>query len=48
RMLTVTASVGIALYPLNGADYKTLYKNADSALYDTKERGRNDFTIFTG
>ncbi|MBQ9452688.1 MAG: GGDEF domain-containing protein [Desulfovibrio sp.] len=47
-MLTVTVSVGIALYPLNGDDYKTLYKNADTALYATKERGRNDFTIYTG
>ncbi|MBO4300603.1 MAG: GGDEF domain-containing protein, partial [Desulfovibrio sp.] len=48
RVLTVTASVGIALYPVHGADYKTLYKNADSALYSTKNRGRNDFTIYTG
>ncbi len=44
--ITVTASIGIALFPKDGATYELLYKNADTALYASKENGKNRFTIF--
>ncbi len=45
--LHVTASIGISLYPENGRDYETLSKNADTALYQSKHKGRNQFAFFT-
>ncbi len=44
--LTVTASVGIALYPHDGADFAELLKNADTALYRAKHEGRNTSTFY--
>ena len=46
--LTVTASIGIALYPVDGATPGELIKNADSALAYVKEAGSNSFGYFTG
>ena len=40
---SVTASVGAALYPLDGDEIPTLIKNADAAMYDAKRRGRNTY-----
>ncbi len=45
--LVTSTSVGIALYPGNGADINTLLKHADTAMYDAKSEGRNDFRFFT-
>ncbi len=45
--LYVTASVGIAVYPDDGVDADTLIKNADIAMYHTKDQGKNGFNIFT-
>ncbi len=44
----VSASIGIALCPLHGTEFDTLYKSADTALYITKENGKNGFTIYDG
>jgi diguanylate cyclase (GGDEF)-like protein/PAS domain S-box-containing protein len=45
--LYVTASVGISLYPSDGADVETLVKCADAAMYRAKELGRNQAQLFT-
>lgn len=43
---TVTCSIGIALYPDDGTGMDDLIKNADSAMYHVKERGRSDFRFY--
>ncbi len=45
--LTVSTSIGIALAPDNGTDVDALLKHADTAMYDAKNEGRNDFRFFT-
>jgi predicted signal transduction protein with EAL and GGDEF domain len=42
----MTASIGIALYPADGADINMLIKNADTAMYHAKENGRNNFQFY--
>lgn len=42
----VTASIGIALFKLDGDSFDKLYKNADAALYASKHAGKNQFTFF--
>jgi diguanylate cyclase (GGDEF)-like protein len=41
-----TASLGIALFPRDGADIDALLKNADLAMYQAKDAGRNAFRFF--
>ncbi|MGE5095350.1 MAG: putative bifunctional diguanylate cyclase/phosphodiesterase, partial [Betaproteobacteria bacterium] len=45
--LHVGASVGISLYPSDGADAETLMRNADTAMYVAKDAGRGNFKFFT-
>jgi diguanylate cyclase (GGDEF)-like protein/PAS domain S-box-containing protein len=47
RELFVEASIGIGLYPGDGADAETLVTNVDTAMYRAKETGRNSFQFFT-
>lgn len=42
---SMSASIGVALAPRSGTDFKTLYQNADAALYRVKENGKNGFLI---
>jgi diguanylate cyclase (GGDEF)-like protein/PAS domain S-box-containing protein len=43
RTLSVTASIGIGIYPGDGRDFGELLKNADAAANHAKETGRNNF-----
>ena len=46
RKFYATTSIGISLFPHDGADVETLLKNADTAMYEAKEAGRNDYRFF--
>jgi diguanylate cyclase (GGDEF)-like protein/PAS domain S-box-containing protein len=46
KNLHITASIGVSLYPDDGADAETLIKNADTAMYQAKENGRQSFQFF--
>jgi diguanylate cyclase (GGDEF)-like protein len=43
----VTASIGISTYPKDGPDEQTLTKNADIAMYQAKEDGKNNFQFYS-
>ncbi|PEC45850.1 GGDEF domain-containing protein [Priestia megaterium] len=45
--LYVTASMGISIYPHDGEDAKTLYKNANIAMHRAKELGRSDWQLYS-
>ncbi len=45
RSVSVTASVGVGIYPHHGEDVETLLKRADLALYEAKHSGKNDYRI---
>ena len=47
REVNVSGSVGISSYPEDGEDVETLVKNADAAMYQAKERGRNNFQFYS-
>jgi diguanylate cyclase (GGDEF)-like protein/PAS domain S-box-containing protein len=44
--LHVSASIGVSVYPDDGLDAETLIKNADTAMYQSKEGGRQNFRFF--
>lgn len=46
REVNVTVSVGLCIFPDCAPDADTLLKNADAALYEAKEAGRNSFHVF--
>ncbi len=47
RELVLTASIGISLFPDDGENLSELLRNADSAMYHSKEQGRNTYSYFT-
>lgn len=44
--ITVTSSIGIAVYPADGEDGATLLKDADTAMYHAKDQGRNNWQMY--
>jgi len=46
--LSITCSMGFSIFPDNGMDAETLLKNADNAMYQAKENGKNTFQFYTG
>jgi diguanylate cyclase (GGDEF)-like protein/PAS domain S-box-containing protein len=44
--LLVSASIGIVIYPEDGNTAETLIKNADVAMYQAKDCGRNNYQFF--
>src|SRR5262249_59714067 len=47
RTLLTTVSIGVALYPHDGADMGELLRHSDTAMYQAKDRGRNNFQLFS-
>ncbi|MBV8496338.1 MAG: EAL domain-containing protein, partial [Gammaproteobacteria bacterium] len=46
RTLVTTVSIGVALFPHDGADMGELLRHSDTAMYQAKDRGRNNFQLF--
>ena len=46
RMLYISGSIGISVYPDDAVDAEEMIKNADTAMYRGKERGGNNFTFY--
>ncbi len=46
REFFITTSIGVSLYPEDGSDAATLIKNADTAMYQAKEQGRDNYQLF--
>jgi diguanylate cyclase (GGDEF)-like protein/PAS domain S-box-containing protein len=47
RTLVTTVSIGVALYPHDGIDMGELLRHSDTAMYQAKDRGRNNFQVFS-
>ncbi|HYL70804.1 MAG TPA: diguanylate cyclase, partial [Candidatus Dormibacteraeota bacterium] len=47
RTLVTTVSIGVALYPHDGSDIGELLRHSDTAMYQAKDRGRNNFQLFS-
>jgi diguanylate cyclase (GGDEF)-like protein len=47
RTLVTTVSIGVALYPHDGIDMGELLRHSDTAMYQAKDRGRNNYQLFS-
>lgn len=47
HLIQITSSMGISIFPTDGQDIETLLKQADTALYQAKEKGRNQYHFYT-
>ena len=46
QKVNISASIGVSLYPKDGEDLTTLIKNADLAMYGSKDKGRSCYSLF--
>lgn len=46
HQFAITLSIGISIYPQDGADAQTLLRNADTAMFRAKEVGRNTYQLY--
>ena len=47
RPLVTTVSIGVSLYPRDGTNMGELLRHSDTAMYQAKDRGRNNFQLFS-
>jgi diguanylate cyclase (GGDEF)-like protein/PAS domain S-box-containing protein len=47
RSIVTTVSIGVSLFPRDGADMEELLRHSDTAMYQAKERGRNNWQVFS-
>jgi diguanylate cyclase (GGDEF)-like protein/PAS domain S-box-containing protein len=47
RTLVTTVSIGVSLYPRDGLDVGELLRHSDTAMYQAKDKGRNNFQLFS-
>jgi diguanylate cyclase (GGDEF)-like protein len=47
RALVATVSIGVSVFPRDGASMGELLKHSDTAMYQAKDRGRNNFQVFS-
>jgi diguanylate cyclase (GGDEF)-like protein/PAS domain S-box-containing protein len=47
RPVVTTVSIGVSLYPRDGNDMGELLRHSDTAMYQAKDRGRNNFQLFS-
>lgn len=45
KTIAVTASIGVACFPDHGADFESVLKKADDAMYVSKKKGKNRYTL---
>lgn len=48
NVVNITSSIGISIAPKDGNDFETVYKKADSALYQSKKTGKDRYTLYNG
>ena len=46
--MNITSSIGISVAPVDGTDFETIYKKADSSLYKSKKTVNERYTLFNG
>lgn len=47
KNIGITASIGIAMIPDHAEDMETLFKKADRAMYKSKDKGKNQFCVYS-
>jgi len=46
KSLDINVSIGVSAYPIDGQDAESLINRADNAMYEAKQRGRNNYQFF--
>lgn len=46
QTVAISASAGVAVWPVHGTNFRELYEKADKALYDAKEKGKKTYEIY--